>query len=207
MSSILKSKILGWLVAIFAIVIGFYPAIYFIIDRRFGLLSSKSETLLANTLWNIVFYGHITFGGLALMIGWLQFSQSLRKNKLQVHRRIGSIYLLSVLISGVCGVGIGFAATGGIIASIGFISLGLIWLITTFLGFSAVKKGNIHQHEKFLIYSYAACFSAVTLRIWLPILIAIFGAFDPAFRIVAWLCWVPNLVFAYSITNNLKKLV
>ena len=48
-----------------------------------------------------------------------------------------------------------------------------------------------------MVYSYAACFAAVALRIWMPILILVFGEFQMAYRVVAWLCWVPNLIFAY----------
>ncbi len=47
------------------------------------------------------------------------------------------------------------------------------------------------------IYSYAASFAAVTLRIWLPLLTIAFQDFVVAYRIVAWLCWVPNIAFAY----------
>ncbi len=49
-------KVLWNLMAVLAIVIGFYPSIYFIIDRKFGLLSSKSIELLTNVFWNIRFY-------------------------------------------------------------------------------------------------------------------------------------------------------
>jgi hypothetical protein len=35
------------------------------------------------------------------------------------------------------------------------------------------------------------------LRVWMPLLILVFGEFLIAYKIVAWLCWVPNLVFAY----------
>jgi hypothetical protein len=48
-----------------------------------------------------------------------------------------------------------------------------------------------------MIYSYAACFAAVTLRVWLPFLTLIFGEFVLAYKIVAWLCWVPNMIFAH----------
>ncbi len=47
-----------------------------------------------------------------------------------------------------------------------------------------------------MIYSYAACFAAVTLRLWLPMLTALFHDFKTAYRIVAWLCWLPNLAVA-----------
>tara|TARA_R110002072_G_scaffold11611_9_gene52191 strand:- start:176 stop:397 length:222 start_codon:yes stop_codon:yes gene_type:complete len=47
------------LIGIMATLIGLYPLIYFLVDRRFGLLASKSAALLSDTVWNIAFYGHI----------------------------------------------------------------------------------------------------------------------------------------------------
>jgi hypothetical protein len=37
----------------------------------------------------------------------------------------------------------------------------------------------------------------VTLRIELPILIMAFGDFTPAYQVIAWLSWVPNLLWAF----------
>ncbi|HCU44425.1 MAG TPA: DUF2306 domain-containing protein [Sphingobacterium sp.] len=56
-----------------------------------------------------------------------------------------------------------------------------------------------------MIYSYALCFSAVTLRIWLLILITFFQNFIIAYMIVSCLCWVPNLLVAYFITARFAK--
>ena len=189
-------------IGILSTLIGLYPIIYFLIDGQFGLMSLKSVELLNDSIWNIAFYGHITFGGLALLIGWLQFSNKLRIKKTELHRTIGKAYVISVLISGTCSLFIALHATGGIISIFGFFSLGLIWLTTTFLGFKAIKKGNIESHEKFMIFSFSACFAAVTLRIWLPILTSIIGEFNIAYRIVSWLCWVPNIIIAYFIVRK-----
>ena len=198
----------SWIIFGFlSILIGLYPFLYFFVDTRFALLSQKTEQLLNDTIWNIAFYGHIVFGGFALLIGWLQFSKKLRVNNISMHRRIGKAYVCFVLVSGICSLYIALFATGGLISSIGFGSLGVIWLAVTMLGFKAVKKGNIALHQKLMIYSYAACFGAVTLRIWLPILIGIFGEFTPAYRLVAWLSWVPNLLVAYFITNKMLPTV
>ena len=41
--------------------------------------------------------------------------------------------------------------------------------------------------------SYALTFAAVTLRLWLPELAAIFP-FEAAYQTVSWLAWVPNLL-------------
>ena len=196
----------SWItIGILSTLIGLYPIIYFLIDRRFGLLSSKSVELLNDNMWNIAFYGHIILGGLALLIGWLQFSNKLRIKKIELHRIIGKIYVISVFISGICGLFIALYATGGIISILGFFTLGLIWLTTTILGFKSIKKGNIKSHEKFMIFSYAACFAAVTLRVWLPILTIAMGEFNSAYRIVAWLCWVPNIIVAFLIVRNQRK--
>lgn len=188
----------AWLVfVVLAVVVGLYPLTYFFVGQEFGILASKSEKLLSNTIWNTGFYGHILFGGLALLIGWSQLSKKLRTANLKRHRTIGKVYIISAVISGLCGCYIAIYATGGIIASLGFLCLGVLWLFTTLQAYFAIKKGDISLHRGFMIYSYAACFAAVTLRFWLPILSFAFGDFITAYRTVAWLCWVPNMVFAF----------
>ena len=115
---------------------------------------------------------------------------------------LGKTYVISVLISGLCGLFIALYATGGIVSILGFFTLSLIWLTTTILGFKSIKKKDINSHEKFMIFSYAACFAAVTLRIWLPLLTIAMDDFNSAYRIVAWLCWVPNIIVAFLIVRK-----
>jgi hypothetical protein len=194
-----------WILLVFlAVLIGLYPGIYFVVDRKFGLLSSKTEFLLGNIFWNIGFYTHILLGGLALLTGWVQFSASLRNKYLHLHRLMGKFYVVAVLLSSLAGIGIGLFATGGPIAAMGFVFLGITWFTTTLLGYINIRKMRVEQHQKMMIYSYAACFAAVTLRIWLPLLSAWLGDFTTAYRIVAWLCWVPNLVVANLIYRRLS---
>ena len=190
------------LFATFALLIGLYPTIYFLIDRKFGLLNSKSVELLTNTFWNIGFYMHIIFGGIALFIGWTQFSPKMRNRRMDLHRKLGKVYVAAVLLSALAGVYIGFFATGGLISSTGFICLGIIWFYTTLKAYLHIKRGEIQKHQKMMVYSYAACFAAVTLRIWLPILTMVYGDFSKAYLVVSWLCWIPNLIVAYLITRR-----
>lgn len=184
------------------LMIGLYPLMYFFIDREFGLLSNKSPELLQDVLWNIAFYGHIVPGGLALLTGWIQFSKKFRQRNPGVHRKIGMMYVSSVAVSGICGIYIGFFATGGIVAALGFILLGVVWLYTTAKAYVSARAGYFNRHETWMTYSYAACFAAVTLRIWLPVLSATMGGFSVAYPVVAWLCWVPNLFVAYLLARQ-----
>ena len=193
-------KVIWIIFALLATLIGFYPAIYFIIDKRFGLLGLKAEALINDSLYNTAFYAHIVVGGFALLIGWLQFSEKLRINNMNLHRNIGKAYIVAALISGLSGLYIALFASGGMISILGFFSSGIVWLTTTILGYTAVRKLDIAKHKKLMIYSYAVCFSAVTLRIWLPLLTIAIGDFITAYNIVAWLSWVPNVIFAYILT-------
>lgn len=198
-------KITQGIFALLCTVIGLYPFVYLFVNRKFGLLSSKDGGLLVDTAWNIAFYSHIFLGGVALLIGWIQFNKKIRISRSELHKRIGKVYVITVLISGISGIYIGFFATGGIIASLGFICLGILWVYTTYKAYWYAKTARIAQHQTMMYYSYAACFSAVTLRIWLPILIMLIGDFIIAYQIVAWLCWVPNLIFAYYLVSRIKS--
>ena len=193
------------LAAVLAILVGFYPSVYFFVDEKFGLLQSKSDAVLSSFIWNIGFYTHIVLGGLALLTGWSQFNKKIRTKKLRLHRLLGKIYVVSVFLSAIAGFYIAFFATSGIIASVGFIMLALLWFYTTLRAYMYIRNLNIDKHQEMMIYSYALCFAAVTLRIWLPLLTMLFHDFTPAYRIVAYLCWVPNLIVAYLLVKQLRK--
>lgn len=197
----------AWIIfAGLAVLIGLYPLMYGFVEPQNTFLASKNPEIIKNSIWKTAFILHIAFGGLALLIGWRQFGENFRNRNIRLHRLIGKIYVIAVLISSLSGIYIGFYANGGIIAATGFIGLGIVWLATTVLAFTNVKKGKIEKHRKLMIYSYACSFAAVTLRIWLPLLMAISGDFIKSYLIVAWLCWIPNLIAAYFIIQSEKHL-
>jgi len=198
----MTKKALWILFIVLAVSIGLYPSIYFFMDRQFGLLNTKPGELLENIAWNIAFYTHIISGGIALLSGWSQFSTRLRNKNMALHRQLGKVYVIAVLISAPTGFYIACFATGGLIPSLGFISLASVWFYTTLNAWLLIRKKKIDPHKKMMTYSYAACFAAVTLRIWLPLLIMLFQDFTFAYSIVAWLCWIPNLIVAYLITEK-----
>ncbi len=201
---IMIKKISWILFAALSIIIGLYPLQYFLIAGRVGILNSKPAWLLTDTFWNVAFYTHIILGGLALLIGWVQFSSKLRIKTPLLHRQVGKIYVGSVLLSSLAGFYIALFADEGPWTSFGFACLAVIWFYTTLRAYLTVKKKQFLTHQIMMVYSYASCFAAVTLRIWLPILISIIGNYRSAYIIVAWWCWLPNLFIAYLIVKGLK---
>lgn len=182
---------------LFAIFIGLYPLRFIGLPYEESLLGSKSEALLHSSIYLIAFYTHIFLGGLALLTGFSQFYKKLRRKRLGLHRTLGKIYVCAVLLSGIAGLGIAFFATGGIIPALGFAGLAILWLYTTTNAYTSVKKVDLEAHQRWMIRSYALCFAAVTLRLYLPLFLGVFQMeFIPAYRIIAWLCWVPNILIA-----------
>ena len=194
--------------AFFAVAVGLYPLAYYIIDMRSGgLLHSKPKALLATSFYIPVFYVHITFGGIALLTGWSQFSKRLRDWNLRFHRVLGTIYVIAVLLSSIAGLVISFFSSGGITTALGFGLLAFLWLATVLKAYASILKKEIKQHENWMIRNYALAFAAVTLRIYLPFSQAVLHAdFLTCYRIISWLCWIPNILIAQMIINRRTNL-
>ena len=143
------------------------------------------------------YYFHFLGGSVALVTGTLQFSQSIRNNWLNVHRWIGRVYLTAVLLSGGAGLIMAYSSAGNLLTDLGFGLLGLFWLITGTKAYTAIRNKNVKAHKIWMIRNYALTLAAVSLRIYLPLSLGVFQFdFQTAYMVIAWACWVPNLVLA-----------
>ena len=192
-------RILG----VFAILTGLFPLVYIFPESEAGLLSTKGE-LRHDPVWVTAFYLHISGGGLAMLTGWFQFWGRLRSERPTIHRRLGLIYWISILlISGPASVYLGIHANGGFAGQAGFTILGIMWLLTTFMAIRAIRNKEIRSHRDWMTRSYALTLAAFTLRLYMPVLIGVFGlTFDEAYVGVSWLCWVPNLILSEWIIGS-----
>lgn len=142
-------------------------------------------------------YTHIFASIVALALGPFQFSTRLRQNNVALHRWMGRVYLsIGVLVGGLSGLYISQFAYGGTVARLGFAMLAASWLYTGARAYFAIRRRAIEEHRKWMVRNFALTFAAVTLRIYLPFSFVVGVDFAVAYGIIAWLCWVPNLVFA-----------
>lgn len=143
----------------------------------------------------LAFYIHIFCAPIALAILPFQLSAKLRKARLGLHRWLGRVYGVAILLAGVAGLIIAPDAATGAVAGLGFFLLSAAWLVTTGLAIWHAIGRRVTQHRQWIIRSAALTLAAVTLRIEMPLLILGFG-FETGYQSVAWLCWVPNLLLA-----------
>lgn len=145
----------------------------------------------------IKYMAHFLLGAIALTGGALQFHSGLRENSPSVHRGIGKVYLISVLLSGISALIMSFNTIAGIYSGIGFFLLAVGWLTSAFFGYVAIRKGEVANHKRWMIRNYALTLSAVTLRLYLGVALgALNTSFETAYIVISFACWVPNLLLA-----------
>ena len=198
---------LGWLVlTIAALYLAIGTATYFSFRSDLNFLLEKQD-VVHDIFWRTAFYIHIAGGILCLLTGPFQFLKNFRKKHIRIHRTFGKIYITSILfLAGPSGLFMAFFAEGGLPSGMGFALLSAAWMWTTFKALDEVRKGNISSHKNWMTRSMALTLSAVTLRIWVPVLTWVFG-FDHFLTVTgtAWLSWIPNLFAAELLIVSASK--
>lgn len=145
--------------------------------------------------WGI--YSHVFFAMFGLAIGPWQFRGPGPQQRNPRHRQLGAIYMISAFGTGLSGFYMAFFVYGGGLNRLGFASLAVALFAVTAIGLQRILNRDFVSHREWMVRSYALMFAAVTLRLWLPVLITVYGGdFDPAYAWMGWLCWVPNLLWA-----------
>lgn len=158
--------------------------------------------------YRIAFFVHVYTSMFALIAGFTQFSVRIRKRYKTLHRYMGKVYFyVIVFLSGPSGFIMAYHANGGWTSKLAFLILAALWIISTIMAVSAIQKGHVPDHRKWMMRSYALTLSAITLRLWKW---GIVKVFEPrpmdVYRIVAWLGWVLNaLVAEYLIRRNARS--
>lgn len=157
-------------------------------------------------------YIHAFSGGLALLVGPFQFWKWLRSKQRRLHRWVGRIYMfLGIFPAAITGFIVAQNTIAGFSGTVGFSFLSLAWLFTGAMALYTILNQDVRSHQEWMIRNFALTFAAVTLRLWLPILLMAqvpFGidpelAFNNAYQTVPWLAWVPNLLVAEAVIQVL----
>jgi hypothetical protein len=167
---------------------------------------------IAYDYYKIAFFTHVYTSIFLMILGFLQFSKTIKRKYINVHRWSGRMYAVIILfLSGPSGLVMSYHANGGTFSKIAFVILSILWMSFTFLSVFYVLKKDIVNHQKYAIRSFALTLSAISLRLFKYIIVFLFQPLPmDVYRIVAWLGWTFNLVVAeiiiiYFISNKMKS--
>ena len=198
-------KKFGWAVLLLMAV---YPVLislgYLTLDPQDFSFAAQTAVYLAHHAMLMV---HIVASMLAILIGPFQFLPRLRKGRLlKVHRWLGRAYLLSVLVGGIGGLYMAQFAYGGLVARLGFATLAILWLYSGSRAYRQIRSKEIEGHRQWMIRNYALTLAGTMLRVWVPVFVIGLGLeFTLAYILIAWLCWVPNLLVAEWIIRRTRR--
>lgn len=149
---------------------------------------------------------HFGGGAIAIVCGAIQFNPYLRKAALELHRWLGRAYVVAILFGGVSGLVLAVNSQAGVYAQMGFSGLAIAWLFTTYTAYRAIRQGNLNGHQRWMVRSYAVTLAGVTLRLYLGLTVASGLTLSEVYPIIAWLCWVPNVLLAeYYLRHHYLK--
>lgn len=168
---------------------------YIPINTDVAFLRIKQEYVVM-THYSISFFIHVFTSIFVLIAGFTQFSKTIRRKHYWLHKYSGWIYVVATLcFAAPSGFIIGIYANGGFWSRLAFCLLGALWFVFTLVAMIRLRQKQIIKHQQWMLRSFALAMSAITLRAWKYIIVAIFHP-PPmdVYRIVAWLGWVLNLV-------------
>jgi hypothetical protein len=181
--------------------------------KNIDFLTTK-QNVYHITYWRISFYFHVFASLLVLPAGFSQFNKKLILERPNLHRRLGIVYLITVItIASPTGFLMSIHANGGLAARTSFLSLSLAWFISALLAWRYALKRKFILHGEWVLRSYALALSAITLRLYALLFDLLHLDFPPrdVYITIAWMSWVPNLIIAELmirnnfIINRLKK--
>jgi uncharacterized membrane protein YozB (DUF420 family) len=144
---------------------------------------------------------HLLGGSLAIVAGLVQIWLGLTGRVSTLHRTLGKVYAIGVLIGSVGGIYMALTIPPGYRPyATGLIGLDVAWIVTTSMALYAIHLRNIEQHRDWMLRSYTVTFAFVTFRLatlwvhrWLGLVDddPVADGIDTA---VAWACWALPLL-------------
>ena len=159
-------KILLIIVLLLAVPLAWNALSYINFNPNYNFLQLKKKAI--ETGWYLpAYYAHVLMASIILLIGFFQVYPGTRIKWNRLHRFFGKIYVGGILF---------FSAPGGFVMSL-FINRGpwvlasflfqcCLWFAFTYLAYKTIRKGNVIEHRKWMLRSFALTLAAITLRLY-----------------------------------------
>jgi uncharacterized membrane protein len=114
----------------------------------------------------LAFMAHALTGGIALLIGPLQFNRRLRARWRALHRALGRVYVASIWIASLTGLWSAIFFAEDIAAQSVFGLVAVLWFAATTHAFLRALARDFKAHREWMIRSFALSLFFVTFPFW-----------------------------------------
>lgn len=157
-----------------------------------------------NLRWVLI--AHITAGGGALVLGPLEFWDRLRTRFVKLHRWVGVLYLLAILVSSGTAMVLSFTTAYEVNWAYAFSAQVWVsvWIISTIIAYRAALQKKFVLHKEWMTRSYIVTLAFIVSGLTLKYLLSIgFGSFQDISPSLFWMGWSVPL-FIYQVILGLK---
>lgn len=157
-----------------------------------------------NLRWVLI--AHITAGGGALVLGPFEFWDRLRTRFIKLHRWVGVLYLLAVLVSSGTAMVLSFTTAYEVNWAYAFSAQVWVsvWIISTIIAYRAALQKKFVLHKEWMTRSYIVTLAFIVSGLTLKYLLSIgFGSFQDISPSLFWMGWSVPL-FIYQVILGLK---
>jgi hypothetical protein len=160
--------------------------VFYHTDRFLLVHRMKDWGYYFSVRWWIVV--HASAGAMALVLGPLQFSSTLRRKRPAAHRLIGRLYLGGIAVAAPIAVFLGFTHATPSMALPTLVQ-SILWVVTGSAALLAARNRNFELHRQWVIRSYAITFIFIATRV----LMAIPALARQGFAALVPLLWILNI--------------
>jgi len=148
---------------------------------------------------------HIGGGMIALLVGPGQLWLGHKNRKIEVHRKLGLVYMGAIAVSVTAAFYLATHTALGWVFGAGLMGLAIAWIVTTGMAFVAVRRSRLDQHQEWMIRSYVVTFGFVFFRIFAGIMQATgIGSLQEQLSAASWFCWAAPLLVTEAILQGRK---
>lgn len=171
--------------------------LYYIWMRGFAYLNFSREVYTDyfwyRAPWLLV---HIVFGLIATLTGPIQFIPVVRSKYPVLHRSVGKIYLVSILISTLASFYLVSTAQLGLVYNVGLLMLGIVWLGSAVMAYVSIRNKNVRMHKEWMIKTYVLTLAFVNFRFVEDTMALMnISTFIDRKVLMAWACWAIPFFF------------
>ncbi len=179
-------------------------ALLWFLSQKFHYFSDYSLASFGEYYWprRLGLVAHLTGGACAISVGLVQLWLGLTNRANALHRLLGKLYGVAVLLGSVGGFYLAFTIPSGYLPySSGLFMLCVAWALTTGMALYSIRTRRIEQHREWMLRSYTVTFAFVTFRLastWLGrwIHVPADPVADQLDTTLAWACWAIPLLLA-----------
>lgn len=158
--------------------------VFWMLLNRFALDPDATDFLSHKTnltrsinlpVWLTMLNVHVVFACLAFVAGAINFASAKFRKYRKLHRILGYVYIVAVLVVCLTSGYMAPFATGGKVVSIAFNLLNIFWIFITVSAYFQIRQGRIENHRRWMIRSYAFCFTNQMIHTLMLLFIGVLG--------------------------------